>query len=73
MTVDDLIHLLAAQDPHAIVAFHDCQEHGAVRELQSNEIKPVALYRLHPDRAPRLDNSPAPGGHKLQAILLGTR
>jgi hypothetical protein len=71
MTVADLIHLLATQDPAALVVLYDRQEPAAIRELQTYEIKSVAVYRTHPDRAPRLDNSPEPRGEKLQAIILG--
>lgn len=70
MTVSELIAILQQQDPAALIALHDHQAPGAIRELQRYEIKPVAVYRTHSDRAPRLDSS---RGRKLQAVILGGR
>jgi hypothetical protein len=70
MTVCELIAILQQHDPAAVVGLRDCQEPGAVRELQKIEIKSTALYRTDPDRAPRLNAS---RGQPLQALLLGSR
>lgn len=71
MTVFDLISLLETLDPELPVVISDDEEpeFGHITELRAEQIRMLAIWYPHRDRAPKI----AKDGRWLNAFFIGAR